>query len=49
MLLVSPVMDVLREEIVGLVKTREAGLEPSDMVLEIPSPCGDIDALSNVL
>ena len=40
-LFVMSVMDVLREEIVGLVKTREAVPEASDKALEIPSPVGD--------
>ena len=37
---VNSVMELLREDIVGLVKTREAALEPSDSALEIPSPVG---------
>ena len=45
----QPVVEVLREEIVGLVKTREPGLEVSDMALEIPSPHGDPAVLSTVL
>ena len=40
-LLMVSVREVLREEIVGLVKTRDATLEPSDKGLEIPSPLGD--------
>ena len=36
-----PVVEVRREEIVGLGKTRETGLELSDMGPEIPSPHGD--------
>lgn len=40
-LVVTSVMEVLREEIVGLVKSREATLEPSDKVLDMPSPVGD--------
>lgn len=38
---VSSVMDVLREEMVGLVKTREAAPEASDIAFEFPSPVGD--------
>lgn len=34
------VLDVLREEMVGLVKIWEAALEPSDSALDIPSPVG---------
>ena len=48
-LLVIPVVEVLREELVGLVKTRETGLELSDMAPEIPSPHGDRAVLSIVL
>ena len=44
-----PVVEVLREEIVGLGKTRETGLELSDMAPVIPSPHGDTAALSIVL
>ena len=47
-LFVNSVMEVLREEIVGLVNTREAGLETSDVVLEIPSPVGDMATSSIV-
>lgn len=39
--MVISVAEVLREEIVGLVKTREAALEPSEKALENPSPVGD--------
>lgn len=42
----ASVMDVLREDIVGLVKTREAALEPCDKALEIPRPVGDVANLS---
>lgn len=48
MLLVASVMEVPREEIVGLVKTAEAALEPSDKALEYPSPVGDI-AMSSIV
>ena len=48
-LLVNPVVEVLREEIVGLVKIRETGLELSDMTPEIPSPHGDTAVLSTLL
>lgn len=41
MLFVSSVRDVLREDIVGLVKTREAAPEASDKALEFLSPVGD--------
>ena len=44
-----PVVEVLREEIVGLVKTWETGLELSDMAPAIPSPHGDTAVLSIVL
>lgn len=39
-LVVRSVLDVLREEIVGLVKIWEAALEPSDKALDISSPVG---------
>lgn len=39
-LVVTSVMEVFREEIVGLVKTWEVALEPSDKALKIPSPAG---------
>ena len=38
---VSSVRDVLREDIVGLVKAREAAPEASDKRLEFPNPVGD--------
>ena len=44
-----PVVEVLREESVGLVKTRETGLELSDMAPEIPSPHGDAAVVPTVL
>lgn len=40
-LVVTSVMEVLPEDIAGLVNTWEAALEPSDKALEIPSPVGD--------
>ena len=40
-LVMVSVMDVLGEEVVGLVETREAALEPSDMALSIPSSVGE--------
>ena len=39
--MVTSVAEVLREEIVGLVKTREAALEPSDQALKSSSLVGD--------
>ena len=41
MLFVSFIRDVLWEDLVGLVKTREAAPEASNKALEIPSPVGD--------
>lgn len=40
-LVVVSVMDDLGEEVVGLVETREAALELSDMALNIPCPVGE--------
>ena len=48
-LLVIPVAEVLREEIAGLVKTPETGLELSEMTPEIASPHGETAVLSIVL
>ena len=40
-LVVTSVMEVLPEDIAGLVNTWEAALEPSDKALDILSPVGD--------
>ena len=40
---VASVMEVLWEDNVGLVNTREAALESSDNALEIPSPLEEIE------
>ena len=44
----ASVVEVLREEIVGLVKTREAALDPSEKGAETPSPLGEIATSSTV-
>ena len=48
MLLVNAAEEVLREEIVGLVKPRDTELELSDIAPEIPSPSEDIVTSSSV-